>query len=275
MERHAVGLQAMDAGQCLVERALAAAGLAVAVVYLARAVDTDADADAAFEEQAAPFGVHQRAVGLEGMLHVDRRRPQALDGREGFAIERYRRGHGLARVPQHDHLGAGEARGEDLAEQPRHRRLGHDVLAVAIGQVAIGAVDVAERSRLHHHHADLGARHRFARWLGHRLGGHGLTSYASRCPSRHYASRYPSHHYASHCPSRRYATPQPPLCQPQPPQPRCQPLPHQASWVSGSTATNGSRSLAYLLESVGYRQANGLQLPGDFTRLLGLRAAVR
>src|SRR4051812_42873785 len=39
--------------------------------------------------------------------------------------------------------------------------------------------------------------------------------------------------------------PQPPLCQPQPPcQPR-QPLPHQASWVAGSTATNGSPSLAY------------------------------
>src|SRR5262245_38220664 len=36
---------------------------------------------------------------------------------------------------------------------------------------------------------------------------------------------------------------QPPLCQPQPP--LCQPLPHQASCFSGSTATNGSPSLAY------------------------------
>src|SRR5918995_3099504 len=36
---------------------------------------------------------------------------------------------------------------------------------------------------------------------------------------------------------------QPPLCQPQPP--LRQPLPHQASCLSGSSATNGSPSLAY------------------------------
>src|SRR5215217_617582 len=36
---------------------------------------------------------------------------------------------------------------------------------------------------------------------------------------------------------------QPPLCQPQPP--LRQPFPHQSSCLSGSSATNGSPSLAY------------------------------
>ena len=77
---------------------------------------------------------------------------------EGLAIEGGGHDERLAGMPDHRELRRGPARGEQLGEQPRHRRLRQDVLVVAIGQVAVAAVDVAEGGRLKHDHFDSGVR---------------------------------------------------------------------------------------------------------------------
>ena len=207
MERHIVLAQAADAGDRLVECALAAAALAMKVMQFARPVEAHADTDVPVPEQRAPVGIDQRAVGLEGMPDMDGRRPHPFDRREGLAIERDGHDQRFAGMPDHRDLGTGPARREDLLEQPRHRRLGDDVLVRAVGQITVGAGDVAEGRRLHDHHADFGR------------GGHGHQLCQPLCQP---------------------PLPQPPLRQPPLRQP---PLPHQARRCSGSTATKGCPSV--------------------------------
>ena len=118
------------------------------IMQMPGTVDADADIDIPFLNEIAPCRRQQHTVRLERMHDPDIRRPQALDHLERLAIKRDRRDQRFARMPDHVHGLIGPARGKQFLEQIAHSALRDHRPIIAARQVAVVAVDVAERRRL-------------------------------------------------------------------------------------------------------------------------------
>lgn len=126
-------------------RAYALAGLAMGVVEKGRAVDAQADGYLLAADEVAPLLIEQGAVRLERVVDFRAGRDDALDGGDGFLVPADGHGEGLPGVPDEGQVAFDEAGGEGLLDgglQDVHR---HAPSRGAIWQVAVVAVDIAER----------------------------------------------------------------------------------------------------------------------------------
>src|SRR5208282_317466 len=126
------------------------AGFAIAIVDERRPVDADADIDVMPFEKLAPVVVDQHAVGLERMPHL-----QTAGIVRGCNFNRAlvvldRQHHRLARVPHDGEAILDDAAGKDRLKNAIQGRVGHPALRVTIRKKAVGAIEIAERSRLQH-----------------------------------------------------------------------------------------------------------------------------
>ena len=148
MEGDAGFAQPRHAAQHPVVRATPAAGLAVSVVQGLRTIDADAHLDSMALEQVAPGIVDQGGVGLDRVRDPTVGPDGRCDGGDGLVVIRHRHDQRLAGMPHH---------GERLAQQAVFTQSGGGALGcgqahacggLAIRQVAVIAIDVAERRGL-------------------------------------------------------------------------------------------------------------------------------
>ena len=122
-------------------------GAAVTVVQESGAVDADADVDAAAADELAPCIVHQGGVGLKGLRHLEPAGVVPFQQGGGLFVERRGQDHRLAGVPQEREGFADQAAGEDPVKA--FSSVSSEIFRVlSVGEVAVGAVEVAERRRL-------------------------------------------------------------------------------------------------------------------------------
>lgn len=135
-------------------RAHALAGLAVGVVEKGGAVDAQADGDLLAADKVAPLLIEQGAVRLERVINASAGWEEALDGGDGFLIPTDGYGEGLPGVPDEGEIAFDQAGGEGLLDgclQDVHR---HAPGRGAIRQIAVVAVDIAERRWLENQNGD-------------------------------------------------------------------------------------------------------------------------
>jgi len=148
VECDALCAQPRHAAQHALVRATAGAGAAVRVVQTRRAIDADADAHGVALEQRAPGIVDQRGVGLDRVRDVAGRAEHVLQHGHRPVVERDRHRERLAGMPDHGEFGAGQAVVAQALGSALHRGEAHARRGIALGQVAVVAVDVAERRGL-------------------------------------------------------------------------------------------------------------------------------
>src|SRR4051812_29714828 len=115
-----------------------------------RPIDAHADIDLPLDKKFAPRRGDQHSVGLEGMHDAYMLRPQLLYCLERLAIKVDRHHQRLAGMPDHVDVPASPARGEQLEEQVPDRALLDHRPIITVWQIAISAIDVAERRWLDH-----------------------------------------------------------------------------------------------------------------------------
>ena len=113
-----------------------------------RPVEADADPHGVRLDEVAPRLRDQRAIGLEGMVDGQAASVVRVDDRQGTLVERDRQDQGFPGMPDDGEAMLHKAAGKDTLEDGV-QHLGRDPLLRLPGrQVAVGAVDVAERCRL-------------------------------------------------------------------------------------------------------------------------------
>ena len=120
----------------------------VRVMQFGRAIDAKTDLGIRSREEPRPSLVEQEAVGLEAMFELEARRAALLDEREGVLIPGERNDQRLAGVPRDLEALSDEPAVEDERAGLIHSLEAHRGRRKAVWQIAIGAVDVAERRRL-------------------------------------------------------------------------------------------------------------------------------
>ena len=125
------------------------------VVNVRGAIDADADAAVVLEEKIAPFVVDQRAVGLEIVGDFVRRKAPFGDLAKRLFVVGDGNGQGLAGVPDDAQTVAHHAAFEDPIERIMEGFEGHFLGTGAVGEVAIVAIDVAERGGLQDQQSDV------------------------------------------------------------------------------------------------------------------------
>src|SRR5277367_3116843 len=150
VERHVVTLQLSYAFRHTMLSRTAFAGLAIAIVDERRPVDADADIDVMPFEEFAPVVVDQHAVGLERMPHLQTAGIVRGCDFNCALVVRDRQHHRLARVPHDGEAVLDDAAGKHRLKNAIQGRVGHPALRVTIGKIAVGAIEIAERSRLQH-----------------------------------------------------------------------------------------------------------------------------
>ena len=149
MKGNRVRLETVDSFHHPGMRAAAVAGSPMAIVEPSGAVDADPDANRMGLNEVAPSIVDEDAIGLKMMGDVDFQRTVAGDGGKRLLIPRRRDHQRLAGVPDDRKLPGREIRGEHLTRQRLQRTGRHHFLVVAIGKVAVRAIEVAKRRRLY------------------------------------------------------------------------------------------------------------------------------
>ena len=125
-------------------------GHPLAVVQKRRPVEADADPNAVPPDEVAPRLVEQGGVGLIG---VDERIARAVVARrdgEGLRVERAGHDQRLPRVPDHREAPPDDVALEDTGEEAIEHGETHPLGVLAVGQVAVAAVEVAEGGGLDH-----------------------------------------------------------------------------------------------------------------------------
>ena len=151
--------QGADTAHGLGKGALAVSEASVAVVDLLRSIDTHSDNDSVANKAVAPVLIDERCVGLN-MLFDDHPLSLkvgglALDDGTGLVVEACWQGQRLAGVPQDREMGTPERTFINPLQQQGQLLLEVEHIApLAIRQVAVAAVEVAERGRLNHQQTD-------------------------------------------------------------------------------------------------------------------------
>ncbi len=123
----------------------------VAVVELAGTVDAETDQEPVIVEQLAPLVGEQRAVRLDGVVHLLAGLPVALGELDGATEEVDAHEGGLAALPGDGHLGRG-LRFDDLPHVGVEQLVGHAEPVPGVERLlrqeeAVLAVEVADRAR--------------------------------------------------------------------------------------------------------------------------------
>src|SRR5277367_1093349 len=150
VEWHVVALQPSDPFHHAMLSRTAFAGFAIAIMDKRRPVDADADIYAMPLEKLAPVVVDQHAVGLERMPHLQAAGIVRGCNFNRALVVRDRQHHRLARVPYDGEAVLYDAAGKDRSKNAIQGRVGHPALRVTIRKIAVGAIEIAERSRLQH-----------------------------------------------------------------------------------------------------------------------------
>lgn len=124
------------------------------VVEESRAVDAEADGNLLAADKVAPLLIQQDAVRLERVVDLRAWRDDALDGGDGFLIPADRNGEGLPGVPYQGEIAFDQAGGEGLLDGGLQDVHCHAPGRGAIRQVAVVAVDIAERRWLENQNGD-------------------------------------------------------------------------------------------------------------------------
>ena len=130
----------------------------VGVVDVLRAIHTDADNDAVAPEAVAPRIVDQRGVGLHVLGEVQplgiELLEAAIQDRCRFVVPTGGQGEGFPGMPYQSELRPGVGAFKNPLDQQWQKIQVEDPLFLPIWQIAIGAIEVAQRGRLHNHEAD-------------------------------------------------------------------------------------------------------------------------
>ena len=148
VERDGVRSQPPDPLHDPAVRPQAFAGLAERVVEEGRPVEADADPHGVRLDEVAPRLRDQRAIGLEGMVNGQAARVVRVDDRQGTLVERDRQDQGFPGMPDNGEAMFHKAAGKDALEDGVQHLGRHPLLRLPGRQVAVEAVDVAERCRL-------------------------------------------------------------------------------------------------------------------------------
>ncbi len=149
VEGDSVGLQPVNALEHAVQRWLALARLAVAILQEGGAVDTDAQVDAMPTDERTPSVVEQGGVGLKRMMHGDAEGIVLLQQCDGVFVKVERHDRRFPGVPKQREFGLDQTAGEDPREGLGERFARHAAFVESVGKVAIGAIEIAEGGRLH------------------------------------------------------------------------------------------------------------------------------
>jgi hypothetical protein len=137
-------------GQGRLQRAVASAGLAMPVVQGGGAVDADADPGARIGEKQAPGIVDQGRIGLEREAQLGIARQRAVEDPNRRLVEGDRTDKWLATVSEDRQLLPDQAGFGDPLSHPFEGIKRHATLLVSVRQIAVVAVQIAERCRLDH-----------------------------------------------------------------------------------------------------------------------------
>jgi len=122
--------------------------VAVGIVQPGGAVDADTDPNAVPLEQLAPFIVDQRGIGLDRMRDLAGGAEHLAHHRDRLVVERRRHRQRFTGMPNNRELGADQSVVAQPLGRAAHGRDAHARRGVALGQIAVVAVDVAERRGL-------------------------------------------------------------------------------------------------------------------------------
>ena len=150
MERETLIPQQADRAHRLCMRSLPVTRATAGVVQVRGTIDAQPDLRAGSREEAAPIFVQQQPVGLKAMRQLQPGRAPLRHERQRLLVPGERNDEWLSAVPCHlqprrevrvlEHMPAGEVEGLEA----------HPCAGLALGEIAIGAVDVAKGSRLQH-----------------------------------------------------------------------------------------------------------------------------
>ena len=150
VERHALGVEMLDAAEDFLESGRAALVAAEAVVDVLRAIQRDAQQEVIFFEKARPLARDECAVGLQAVVDLFAICVDLLElHRPAVEVEAHHQR--LAAVPDELHL-RDVVGGDVVADDALEHRVAHPGLAAAVDLrlvevVAVGAVEVAQGAR--------------------------------------------------------------------------------------------------------------------------------
>ena len=130
--------------------AFALTGLPMRVVDGGGPVNTEPDGNVMRFNKFAPGFVNEHSVTLEGMENCQFRRCLGADEREGVFVPGNRDGEGFAGVPDEGDEIADEIGAENLRDNGSKSLRRHAMSFRAAREIAIIAIDIAERGRLDH-----------------------------------------------------------------------------------------------------------------------------
>ena len=158
VEGHLMAMQRLNAFHRHGVGAATVAEAPMGIVDVLRPIHADAHHDAVAAEAVAPGVVDQGGVGLnvlgELQLLGTVLLQAALKDRCGLVVPARRQSERLAGMPHQRELRAGIRTFQNATHQKRQQIQVKDPFLLPIGQVAVGAVEVAERCGLNHHEAD-------------------------------------------------------------------------------------------------------------------------